>query len=87
MPTAVNLKVSMFEEPATKSMSPRVKALTMKDRVPFNSHVGLTTDFSNEKKNYVNLPDQDELLLYRDFPKQLLHSSEQEKKKARILLA
>ena len=87
MPTAVDLKVNMFEEPTTRIMSPKVKALTMKDRVAASPHVGLTTDFGNEVKNYVNLPDPDELLLYRDFPKQLLLESEQEKKRARILLA
>ena len=87
MPAAVDLKVNIFEEPTTRSMSPKVKALTMKDRVPASPKVGLTTDSGNEVKNYVNLPDPDDKLLYRDFPKKLHLESEQEKKRARILLA
>lgn len=32
-PPAVNLKVKLFEDQKTKSMSPKVRALSIKDRV------------------------------------------------------
>ena len=73
MPPAVDLKVGIFAEPKNRSISPKVRALSIQDRVQSGKgrksgyrHVDFHIE--NSTPNYVNLPDPKDLMVYRDFP-------------------